>query len=165
MKEFHNRRFCWLLLVVGISIILIFVSSRYIAIGWGGWDNAGSALSLAFDKQKVNAVDRVVLCVGEESVEVTDQELICQLKNELMVAKRTDLKMYYPYYGKYILFYDGDDLVRQMRWGGLDKSAWVEVYNEDASHIVMFSITNVGLVCLAPETEDALNRLVDGLEY
>ena len=157
-----------LLIVITTAVVVLLgvvLASPFVAIGYGGFDNAGSALSIAFDKHKVKAVDRVVLRIGEKSIEITDQELINQLKDELVVAKRTDLKVYYPHYGKYIVFYKGDNLVRCMRWGGEDKSAWVEVYKEDASHIVMFSIGNEGLVCLSEETENALNRLVDPVDY
>lgn len=153
-------------ITVALMLMLIggLLTSRYTAIGWGNWDDAGSCFSIAFDKHKVKTVDRVVLRVGDTFVEVTDSELIHQLKKELVVAKRTDLRVWYPYYGKYILFYDGDELVRCMRWGGADKDRWVEVYSEDASHMVMFSMGNEGLVRLSEKTADALRSLVYGLE-
>lgn len=156
-------------ILLAVAAVLVaagaLAASRYVAVGCGYWDDAGSCLSLAFDKHKVRGVDRVVLRVGDTTVEVTDRELIRQLKEELMVAGRTDLRVPHARDGKYILFYRGDELVRQMRWEYGPDAHWVEVYTEDAAHWVLFSYSDEGLVCLSDETAEALDGWIHDLEF
>ena len=161
MKTCKMRRLLAILVCLCVMAVGAAALSRYVAIGWGGSD-AGACLSFALDKRAVKAVDRVVLRVGDSSVEVAEPELIEQLKDELLVAAHTDLRVYHPNYGKSIEFYCGDQPVRSMRWGG--DGEVVEVYVHDNNHKVLFSMERQGLVFLSDATAARLDELVSVLE-
>ena len=156
-----KKQMLWFSACIGAVLIGV-ILSQHIAIGFGG-NRAGSCLSFALDKRKIEDVDRIVLRVGKTDVVVSDQELIEQLKRELLVATQTDLRVYHPSYGKYIDFYKGEELVRSMRWEGGYGDA-VEVYEEDAKHIIWFSADEKGLVFLSKEVAERLNSMVEEIE-
>ena len=161
MKTCKRQRLLAMIVCACVLAVAMAVLSRYVAVGWGGND-AGACLSFALDKRAVKSVDRVVLRVGDSAVESTDPELVEQLKDELLVAAHTDLRVYHPNYGKSIEFYCGDRLVRSMRWGG--DGDVVEVYVHDEAHKVLFSMEKQGLVFLSEETAARLDELVSALE-
>ena len=72
----RNRKF--LLTVGGLCLLAVCVIllSQFVSIGMASPLDSYGAISIAFDRQQMRSVDKIVLRSGEQVVEITDGELL-----------------------------------------------------------------------------------------
>lgn len=123
---------------------------------------AGMGVSVAFfEKWKMWSIDRIVIetDTGKE-VEITDSVMVDKIIDETAIATH-GISSKHGHYERWIYLYDGDELVRSMKWSTCDDM--VELYEEDACHW-LFAVEgegNIGRVYLSEELVDKLEQLID----
>ena len=145
------------IMILIVTAAVLFFSFSCVSITLG---QAGGVVAVSFDKRQIKKVDKIVIESGEESVSISDGELFESLKNELSVAKQTDLNVSFSSSPRVIKFYAEDRLVREMKMGGTGYEQWVKVYEGGKGHIILFSNDKNGLVKLSDETYSKLSRLI-----
>lgn len=157
MKKSHKYLICMMAICMLLILLIVFLS-QFVAIHVDNiFGKAGACISVALDKKAVQNADKVVLYAAAKTVTVTDEALIKEISDELQVANCTDLCGAKRDW--WIEIYDGDQLVRRMRWE--DCHELVEVYTADFTHWVWPSETKIGLVELSDDLKAKLYQLVD----
>lgn len=153
----HTKR--WFITVLCI-VLVILITSQFVAVNVKGlFTEAGECISIAFDKYAMRKADRIVLHRDNISVTITDESLVHELSNTLMVADKTDLKASFG--DDWIEMYDGDQLIRRMRWGAAGHIERVEVYKAGPAHWIWPSVEKQGLVFLSDELVEKLTAIID----
>ena len=157
MKKLHKSFICIMAICMLFILLIVFVS-QFAAIHVDNiFGEAGSCISVALDKNAMQKADKVVLYAAAKSVTVTDEMLIKEISDELQVANCTDLCGAKRDW--WIEIYDGDQLIRRMRWE--DCHELVEVYTADSTHWVWPSTTKIGQAALSDALKAKLYQLID----
>ena len=111
-----------LLLCVGL-ILLVIVITQFVAVSLSGFTNVGGGcISVVFDKHFVCGADRIVVYEGDQVLTITEESTVRRIASEFVVANRTDLCGYYS--DRRIEIYNGDKLVRSIRWNACWMIIW-----------------------------------------
>ena len=125
---------CFVLLGSFLIFLITCVSFRQTIIQGG----TGECVSIAFfEKQKLRAVNKVVLTYEDKVVTITDMDLIDEIVKETMVANRANLGCA-KVNGRQIDLFSDDELIRSMKWSSCCQDT-VYVYNSDSTHWILFS--------------------------
>lgn len=153
----RNRKF--LLTVGGLCLLAVCVIllSQFVSIGMASPLDSYGAISIAFDRQQMRSVDKIVLRSGEQVVEITEGELLKAVVSETMVATHINVNCTED---RSIELYAGDTLVRSMIWSTCCDT--VRVYDADEAHwmLTLEWGTNGGCVYLSSELASQLNALL-----
>lgn len=153
----HSKK--WFVTILCIALVVMIIS-QFVAVNVKGLiTEAGGCISIAFDKHAMRRADRIVLHRDNISVTITDESLVHELSNTLMVADKTDLKASFG--NDWIEIHDGDQLIRRMRWGQAGHINRVEVYKADPSHWIWPSTDQQGLVFLSDELAEKLTSIIE----
>ena len=152
--------------IVIASIVLIFLTaiilaSQFVSIGAANFLDSYGAVSIAFDKKQMRAVDKVVFYTESRAFEITDMKLIDSIVDETMVATHVDTNC--PNDAK-IELYAGETLVRSMMWSTCCDT--VRVYDMDDTHWI-FALEgkeNGGCIYLSAELADEFYTLLAVME-
>ena len=155
-----------IIIAITIFVVLIFLFSTVSIRNTYFAGEHGECLSIAFfEKPKMWGVDRVVIednwgYYYGDCVEIAASELVNQIVKETTVASyATSEKAIYPEYR--IHLYNGDKLIRSMKWDGAD---YVEVYEADELHWLFTpkgGVAEVGMVKLSTNLKLELKALVN----
>ena len=131
-----------IILISSIAVVVIGLLFMNVAVS-ATPNLGGGCISVTFDKFLMQLVDRAVLRDGNDSYEITDADLIEQIKSETLCATKTDL-CHSETTDRWIELYIGDMLVRQMRWE--DEHDQIIVYQADLFHWIIYSLDGDGMV-------------------
>ena len=146
-----------ILVIIAICLILLFHVCAIHIVNVGDYL---SCTSVAFDKHRMSAVDRIELYNSqtEKSRTITDRIVIRALIKETTVATCAGIQCPKDIE---IKLYDGNDLVRVMYCG--DDYTKVKVYDADGIHWILHTYTGAtdGYVLLS----NSLQQLLLSLEW
>ena len=145
-----------LLLCIGL-ILLVIVITQFVAVSLSGFTNVGGGcISVVFDKHFVCGADRIVVYEGDQVITITEKSTVRRIASEFVVANRTDLCGYYS--DRRIEIYNGDKLVRSIRWNACCELA--EIYEADAAHWLFPSTSGIGQVEMSKEFMEWLDQTI-----
>lgn len=120
-------------------------------------DEAGSCISVIFDKPRVKGADRIVVYQNNQVVaDISDPEPVRQIARLFTVANRTDLCDYEG--GWRMEIYNGDRLVREVVENCC--CGFYLLYEWDLLHWVFPSESGIGQLQLSPEDEQWLRQTI-----
>ena len=146
-----------IILIASIAVLVIGLLFMNVAVS-ATPDLGGGCISITCDKFLMKLVDRAVLCNKNNRYEITDADLIEQIKSETLCARQTDL-CHSEITNRWIELYIGDMLVRQMRWEG--EHDQIIVYNTDFFHWIFPSSDGVGLIQPSADLSAKLYEILD----
>ena len=158
-KEMHNKKQIKkvIVLLTSLSVLILFIVLLALNVSFGISTGAYAAASIAFDKQAMQSVDRIVIKTKDAEYEITDAALVKDLVSETSAA--THMNFSCPC-DKWIDLYCGDHLIRSMGWTSCCDA--VNVYDTDAKHWVISieGIEEGGSVYLSADLVAALNACI-----
>ncbi len=129
----NKKRIVILSLVLSVLVLAAVFLIRNVSFGFSNlFTEAYGAMSLSFDKQAMQSVNRVVITADGKTVEITDPALIGEIVAETAAA--THMKFGCPE-DKQIDLYCDDRLIRSMGWSSCCDT--VNVYDSDRAHWVI----------------------------
>ena len=159
-KEMNNQSQTKKLIVLltSLSVLILIIVLLVLNVSFGMSTGAYAAVSVAFDKQTLQSVDRVVIRANDAEYELTDTALVKDLVAETSVA--THMAFSCPC-DKWIDLYCGERLIRSMGWTSCCDA--VNVYDTDAMHWVISieGIEEGGSVYLSSDLVTTLNSLIN----
>ena len=151
----ENKRRVWI--VIGCIIVIILIASQFVGVHIGIFDSGGgSCISVAFDKMSVITADKIVYRVGDQEITITDPATVRYIADHFVVANKGGLCPSQD--NKWMYIYNGDRLVRSMRWRCCEEI--VDVYKPDALHWVFPSEAGIGQVELSKDFLVYLDSLI-----
>ena len=125
-------------------------------------DQYGECISIAFfEKQRLWGVDKIIIESEDGNViEITEKQLISDILDETAVA--THASSPHGNYERSIYLYNGDKLVRSMKWTACCDT--IEVYRADACHWFITpggGTADVGFVYLSEELITKIDTLLE----
>ena len=148
-----------IVIVSTIFVVLILLIS-IVSVRFSFDKKAGMGLSVAFfEKWKMLSVDRIVIETDAgKQIEITDSAIINKILDETTIATHGTSK--HGHYERWIYLYNGDNLVRTMKWSTCGDM--VELYDADAFHWLFPTegTAEVGLVYLTEDLVDTLEALI-----
>lgn len=147
-----------IVLVTSLCILILAITLLALNVSIGMSTGAYAAVSIAFDKQAMQSVDRIIIRANGAEHEIADVALVKDLVAETSAA--THMKFSCPC-DKWIDMYCGERLVRSMGWTSCCDA--VNVYDTDAMHWVVSleGIEDGGSVYLSSDLVTALNSLIN----
>lgn len=144
--------------VLGVLLIAGIIASQFVSVGMANLSEAHGTISIAFDKQQMLSVDKMVISADGRSIQITDRALLDAVVDETMAATHLGG---HSTTGKRIELYAGDTLVRSMIWSTCCDI--VEVYGADESHwfLTVEGAKCGGSVNLSTELVQQLNALLE----
>lgn len=128
-------------------------------------DEAGSCISVVFDKPAIKGADRIIVYEGSQVVadisDTSNKVEIRQIADLFTVANRANLCDYKT--GWRMEIYNGNRLVRKVEencCGGL-----YQIYERDLLHWVLPGECGTGQVELTPEDEQRLKEIISLHKY
>ena len=124
----------------------------------------GNCFSIAFDKWDMMWVDKAIIYVDNEEYVITDIEFVRE------IAKGTAAAIYYDGcqaieserrrndYTRWIELYAGEKRVRRMPW--LKAHEYIQVYEADIAHWILFGDTGVGYTTLEWELYEKIYEAI-----
>lgn len=147
------------------SRILVFaIVAAVVLLGWVFMDvsvesvirdEAGSCISVVFDKPFVKCADRVVIYENGQVITIEDKETVREIAELFVVANCTALCS--PGNERRIEIYNGDWLVREIRWTQCQSEYYI--YKCDLFHWV-FPEFGDGEVSLSAEESQWLDGII-----
>ena len=149
--------------IIEISIVAAVALLLWIFVGFRFQpNNAGSCLSVTFDKPFVKAADRIIVYENGRAVAtISEKEEIRQITDLFTVANCTDLCD--DPTGWRIEIYNGNRLVREVNGnccGGL-----YHIYDRNLLHWIFPSGSGTGQVELTQEEEQKLQEIISAFKY
>lgn len=152
----------WMELIIVVVIALLIWIFVDVSVESILQDEAGSCISVIFDKPWVKGADRVLVYENGQCVaDISDKKAVRQIADLFVVANRTDLCDSQT--GLKIEIYNGDRLVRQVEencCGGL-----YQIYEQDLLHWVFPSEVCTGQVELTQDEHQRLLELLSLWKY
>lgn len=128
-------------------------------------DEAGSCISVVFDKPAVKGADRIIVYEGSQVVadisDTSNKEEIRQIADLFTVANRSDLCDYQT--GWRMEIYNGNRLVRKVEENCCE--GLYQIYERDLLHWVLPGECGTGQVELTPEEEQRLKEIISLHKY
>ena len=154
----NRKKIVILVSILAFLLIAGIVASQFVSVGMANLSEAHGTISIAFDKQQMRSVDRMVLIDGDRTVELTNRALLDAVVDETMAATHLGG---HSTTGRRIELYAGDTLVRSMIWTTCCDV--VEVYGADESHwfLTVEGAKCGGSVYLSTELVQQLNALLE----
>lgn len=156
-----------LYLILGSCLLLVAVLAILnIAICFNPFDSGG-CIAVIYDKAAMRAADKIVLCVGENRYEITndnfsDAVFIDWITADLMVATHTALR--HVKTDRWLEIYSGDTLVRRMNWASCADETGVFIYEEDFSHQIYHGYysggSDYGMIFPSDAVVEKLNAII-----
>ena len=151
----RKKHIVWIAICAVVFVVLV----TFVGMRCSFFQNEASAcLSVTLDKIAMQTVDKVVITTEDKTITITDQELIKKLVKETKVATNGPFGCYF---GGTIDLYNGDQLVRSMKWSTCCPNT-VQVYSSSFLHWC-FSVEGIeeyGTVFLSDEVLAELNAYI-----
>lgn len=155
----NKKRIVILSLVLSVLVLTAVFLIRNVSFGFSNlFTEAYAAMSVSFDKQAMQSVNRVVITANGKTAEITDPALIGELVAETAAA--THMQLGCPE-DKQIDLYCDDRLVRSMGWSSCCDT--VNVYDSDMAHWVISveGSEESGSVYLSPALLERLTTAIN----
>ena len=147
------------IVAIAICAVVLVALFTFIGVRCTFFQNEASAcLSVTLDKIAMQTVDQVVITTEDKTVTITDRDFIKKLVQETKVATNGPFGCYF---GGTIDLYNGDQLVRSMKWSTCCPNT-VQVYSSSFLHWC-FSVEGFeeyGVVFLSDELLEELNAYI-----
>jgi len=151
------KQFKRISIIVLVLIVLNLIAAQFIGIHNGLFSNAsGDCIAVVFDKSAVIGADKIVYVAGNREITITDPDTVKNIAKRFVVANRAGLCNSLD--NKYMYIYNGDKLVRSMRWRCCEEI--VDIYEEDGLHWLLPPECSVGQVELSKDFLDYLDTLL-----
>lgn len=146
-----------IVLLASLCTLILVIVLLALNVSFGMSTGAYAAASIAFDKQAMQSVDRIVIRTKDAEYKIADVALVKDIVSETSAA--THMNFSCPC-DKWIDMYCGERLLRSMGWSSCCDA--VNVYDTDAMHwvISMEGIEEGGSVYLSADLVAALNACV-----
>ena len=147
------------ILVLAIVTALVLLSWIFVDVSVESIirDEAGSCISVVFDKPFVKGADRIVIYENDQVITITDKDTVRQIAGLFTIANRTGLC---EHTGDLRLeIYNGDRLVRKITENCDD--GFYHIYDRDLLHWVFPSADKNGQLELSDEDQLWLMQIID----
>ena len=147
------------ILVLAIVTALVLLSWIFVDVSVESIirDEAGSCISVVFDKPFVKGADRIVIYENDQVITITDKDTVRQIAGLFTIANRTGLC---EHTGDLRLeIYHGDRLVRTITENCDD--GFYHIYDRDLLHWVFPSADKNGQLELSDEDQLWLMQIID----